>query len=1083
MHSQPRNEILLNQYSPPPPRSPQASTSTSSIFRDLPTRTHLPNLGIPSKTGVGEDGSLELAHDHDDVQDLPQFKRQKTFAGSSTTTLTGKQGSTESALRPKIDARQHSFPRDNSNPAIAPASNEGIPELERALNISFSVEGPSGTRRSRSSSADALSSMNPVRKATLDHYWNSGAKKNDSISSTTRRRGLHARHLNANFPSSRTVDVSQHQRDAVEAIANPAFHSVPFPEPISTSSSSTSAVQKTGNTQTRERHPRYGKTQLDLPRTWHHKFGQPTSYEADLDELEMWTKASVSPAVFGKATYLKKRPERRADAEARMNLRMLRSSIERRTGKNKAGTGQGISPAANDPRSVAVSVVSRSVLSELIIAGIFGPEDKTVSLLVFSVLKSDTHRDSQDASSDNRLSTGPSRKSSNSDLLAANVVEHASAHIGHERVPLPDTFAKSSFPLASQTRESSADALDILSSVQTAEPTENPFSEATPKHNATRSLPSRRPTIIDLKDDDLPVALNSAKPSPSQCGPSPDLSGNSFFDLVSHTDYEPSHSPTVGPRLSYSGSPIPEAIPIVSADSQASQFSMNKSPLPSAFESEIHEIHGISNHPPAHASHTLLREMSEEVVELVSPMVLEQQNAPSPPPPSADAAAFMFYDPTYPSPPPSSVNEPELPSVSVGDVPSSGSQSSAEASVDPDFQTDDMVVDENEFVEFGSPQAGVKDGAPGPRPVSPGLPALPIAIEPPSPESRSSPLATAFTKPSLQPARDSTATSAIPSTWTDVDFSMSSETPSSPQRSSIPTIFDPGYLQPRYRDLWAKDQNNTYLERAKEAMVIGEIRADMKVWYEDEELDEEQDTDEEDEELDELDDDSEDGVMDVEIEDAKSHIVFLAVDEDVVAETPTQSRNTKRKRSFVQSEVAQKDDKRRTTRSSGKDAGSRGLVEGDAEGIQFPETPSTRRRTRRRDSNSAHAEAPQNSGDPEESMEDSQSAEKEAQEDDDDLIDPPKGLADEVQRWTAALWSLVKGKKKVEYQDLLDLKKALQDIHTNAAHIKHTSSLADAVYTVANLQIRDVPDKDEMGLRALARKSVRAWGIRKQRGT
>lgn len=61
------------------------------------------------------------------------------------------------------------------------------------------------------------------------------------------------------------------------------------------------------------------------------------------------------------------------------------------------------------------------------------------------------------------------------------------------------------------------------------------------------------------------------------------------------------------------------------------------------------------------------------------------------------------------------------------------------------------------------------------------------------------------------------------------------------------------------------------------------------------------------------------------------------------------------------------------------------------------------------------------------------------------------------------------------------LKDALKKVHTNRIHIKASSSLAKIVLAVANLGQEDVPDMDKLGLRLLARKSVRAWGINRER--
>ncbi|KDR74459.1 hypothetical protein GALMADRAFT_227512 [Galerina marginata CBS 339.88] len=102
-------------------------------------------------------------------------------------------------------------------------------------------------------------------------------------------------------------------------------------------------------------------------------------------------------------------------------------------------------------------------------------------------------------------------------------------------------------------------------------------------------------------------------------------------------------------------------------------------------------------------------------------------------------------------------------------------------------------------------------------------------------------------------------------------------------------------------------------------------------------------------------------------------------------------------------------------------------------------------------------------------------------EDIDQLIDSPEAFAAEVEQWRSVLQSLLKGKKKFGDEDMQHLKDTLQSIHAHRTLIGPTSALAETVYAIANLRAEDIPDKDQVGLRALARKSVRAWGIRKQR--
>lgn len=98
----------------------------------------------------------------------------------------------------------------------------------------------------------------------------------------------------------------------------------------------------------------------------------------------------------------------------------------------------------------------------------------------------------------------------------------------------------------------------------------------------------------------------------------------------------------------------------------------------------------------------------------------------------------------------------------------------------------------------------------------------------------------------------------------------------------------------------------------------------------------------------------------------------------------------------------------------------------------------------------------------------------------------------QLEDWSIALRSLIKGKKRFQdqvcwdlfpplnflifacgsHQDLINLKNILQEIYNNRAKISATSSLAQVVYELSRLGAHDVPNGDELGLRALARQSM-----------
>ncbi|KAH9483084.1 hypothetical protein JR316_0005184 [Psilocybe cubensis] len=90
----------------------------------------------------------------------------------------------------------------------------------------------------------------------------------------------------------------------------------------------------------------------------------------------------------------------------------------------------------------------------------------------------------------------------------------------------------------------------------------------------------------------------------------------------------------------------------------------------------------------------------------------------------------------------------------------------------------------------------------------------------------------------------------------------------------------------------------------------------------------------------------------------------------------------------------------------------------------------------------------------------------------------PRFLARQIETWSVALRSLVKGKKRFLERDLLEMKEALQGIYDNHRHIAPTSSVAGTVFAIMALPAKEIPGEDAIGLRPLARKAARAWGIR-----
>ncbi|KAJ3518030.1 hypothetical protein NLJ89_g120 [Agrocybe chaxingu] len=282
-------------------------------------------------------------------------------------------------------------------------------------------------------------------------------------------------------------------------------------------------------------------------------------------------------------------------------------------------------------------------------------------------------------------------------------------------------------------------------------------------------------------------------------------------------------------------------------------------------------------------------------------------------------------------------------------------------------------------------------------------------------------------------------------------FEMS-EAPSTPISSRIPTIFDSDYLQPRYRDLWSAE------ERARFQMVTIELEPEATMWHE--ELVEVYDLDQE-MKVEDLGD--ENAVAKEEEEESGDE----EVEEAVVSETQPESASRagrKRRRPRLGSP---RKSKRKLARTA---SGARPEFI-DVDGDDLPSIAVKAEDT-------SNGSQKQEDGDEEEEGEEE---EDELENEDDELVDPPDGLAEKVEEWVTALQTLVKGKKRLRQQDLLNLKAYLKDIRVHQTHFKPASKLAQTVFAVSQLDANDVPFKDTLGLRALARKSVQGWGIRKLR--
>ncbi|CAA7268996.1 unnamed protein product [Cyclocybe aegerita] len=282
-------------------------------------------------------------------------------------------------------------------------------------------------------------------------------------------------------------------------------------------------------------------------------------------------------------------------------------------------------------------------------------------------------------------------------------------------------------------------------------------------------------------------------------------------------------------------------------------------------------------------------------------------------------------------------------------------------------------------------------------------------------------------------------------------FEMS-ETPSTSVSLRIPTIFDSDYLQPRYRNLWSAE------ERARFQMVIIELAPEATMWHE--ELVEVYALEGDDQEMKVEDLGDERAVAKEEEESGDEE-----VKEVVVSETqPESASRTGRKRRRSLGSPRRSKRKLVRTASGAKPA----FI--DIDGDDLPGI-------------AVKSEELSNISQKQEDEDEDEEADEEDELDneDDELVDPPDGLAEKVEEWVTALQILVKGKKRLRQQDLLNLKVYLEDIHVHRAHFKPASTLAQTIFAVSQLDANDVPYRDALSLRALAKKSVRGWGIRKLR--
>ena len=104
-------------------------------------------------------------------------------------------------------------------------------------------------------------------------------------------------------------------------------------------------------------------------------------YRANLDELEVWTNASVAPGVFAPPIYAKRRANASRERKAmRCNLRAFMKTAEAHSDTTQPSHRGGPSQLNKTSRPVAVAAIPRTVRSQKIIEEIFGTEDSVIQV-------------------------------------------------------------------------------------------------------------------------------------------------------------------------------------------------------------------------------------------------------------------------------------------------------------------------------------------------------------------------------------------------------------------------------------------------------------------------------------------------------------------------------------------------------------------------------------------------------------------------------------------------------------------------------------------------------------------------------
>ncbi|KAF9526722.1 hypothetical protein CPB83DRAFT_857335 [Crepidotus variabilis] len=304
----------------------------------------------------------------------------------------------------------------------------------------------------------------------------------------------------------------------------------------------------------------------------------------------------------------------------------------------------------------------------------------------------------------------------------------------------------------------------------------------------------------------------------------------------------------------------------------------------------------------------------------------------------------------------------------------------------------------------------------------------------------------------------------------------------------LPPVLSPKYLHPRTRDIW-KSAHPNYARQMASQMVVAEVQPDIWVWYDAEEMDREEEIDqlEEDEEGEKHEDEGENQDQDEESEEQDEDDVESEENDDAMDEQTTEGVEEKGQNDeepddldllatttqFPDLPPIESISTTKSTRSSPRKQAQL-IIHGAVSSHYTPNSHSARSSPLKL--NEVQQQATPVLIPPGPSRKRKREVEEESP-----LASLPSGFSTKVQQWKNDLLTLVKGKIKMGRQDLFNVRSTLEDIYTHQQHIRPSSSLGQLVYQISQFEVDQIPEKDNLNIRSVAHKSVRAWSLQKRK--